>query len=146
MELLVLFIIGLLITIVVLPFIALTKVNSAKRIIDGLVTRLSSLENEVHSLRRHTGPVPEPEAVVAAPRTFVASPPPPFTTPAPAAQEKKSVPPPIPEKFTKPAVAHTTVPARPPINWERFMGAQLFAWIGGRSPCSRRAVFVVNYI
>jgi hypothetical protein len=131
MELLVLFIIGLLIAIVVLPFIALAKVNSAKRIIDGLVTRLSSLENEVHSLSRHTGPAPEPEAVIAAPKTFVVPPPPPFTTPAPAAQEKKSVPPPIPEKFTKPAVAHTTVPARPPINWEQFMGAKLFAWIGG---------------
>src|SRR4029450_12236322 len=95
MELLVLFIIGLLITIVVLPFIALTKVNSAKRIIDGLATRLSSLENEVHSLRRHTGPVPEPEAVVAAPKTFVVPPPPPFTTPAPAAPETQSAPPPL---------------------------------------------------
>jgi hypothetical protein len=36
MELLVLFSISLLIAIIVLPFIALAKVNSAKRIIDGL--------------------------------------------------------------------------------------------------------------
>src|SRR5215510_1775258 len=129
MELLVLFVIGLLIAIIVLPFIALAKAKSAMRIIDGLATRLSSLEDQVHSLRQQTAPVSKPEPTAA----VVEAVPPslPITKPAPVVQEKQSVPPPIPEKFTEPAVAHTTAPARPPINWEQFMGAKLFAWIGG---------------
>ncbi|HYY35695.1 MAG TPA: hypothetical protein VE867_04915, partial [Candidatus Binatia bacterium] len=65
MELLVLFIIGLLIAILVLPFVALAKANNAKRIIDGLATRLSSLEDELHSLRQQTVPVSKPEPTVA---------------------------------------------------------------------------------
>src|SRR5215475_2955828 len=129
MELLVLFVIGLLIAIVVLPFIALAKAKSAMTIIDGLATRLSSLEDQVHSLRQQTAPVSKPEPTTA----VVEAVPPslPITKPAPVVREKQSVPPPIPEKFTEPAVAHTTAPARPPINWEQFMGAKLFAWIGG---------------
>src|SRR6266545_3909651 len=108
MELLVLFIIGLLIAILVLPFVALAKANSAKRGVDNLATRLSSLENEVHSLRRHTTPAPEPEAAVAV-----------------------AVPPPIPKRFVEGTGPQITAHARPPINWEQFMGAKLFAWIGG---------------
>jgi Predicted membrane protein (DUF2339) len=129
MELLVLFIIGLSIAIVVLPFVALAKAKSAKRGVDDLATRLSSLENEVRSLGRHTTAAPIPEAAVAAVQAV--PPPVPITTSAPLVQEKKSVPPPIPEKFTKPTVPQITAPARPPINWEQFMGAKLFAWIGG---------------
>ena len=127
MELLVLFIIGLLIAIIVLPFIALAKVSSAKRITDGLATRLSSLEDQVHRLQ--TVPVSKPEPTVA----VVEAVPPsvPITTPAPVVQEEESAPPPIPEEFTKPAVPQIAAPPRPPINWEQFMGAKLFAWIGG---------------
>ena len=47
MEILIPFIIGLLIAIVVVPFVALAKANSAKRSIDDLAARLSSLENKV---------------------------------------------------------------------------------------------------
>src|SRR6266508_3820228 len=127
MELLVLFIIGLLIAILVLPCVALAKANSAKRGVDNLATRLSSLENEVHSLRRHTTPAPEPEAAVA-----VAVPPPiPIITPPLIVQEKKSVPPPIPKRFVEGTGPQITAHARPPINWEQFLGAKLFAWIGG---------------
>jgi hypothetical protein len=46
-------------------------------------------------------------------------------------QEKKSVPPPIPERFVEATVSQIAAPTRPPINWEQFMGAKLFAWIGG---------------
>jgi hypothetical protein len=130
MELLVLLLVGLSIAIVVLPFVTLAKANSAKRSVDNLATRLSSLENEVRSLREHAIPAPEPAAAVA-PKAFGVPPPVRITTPAPAVQDERSVPPPIPEKFTKPAVPQITVPARPPINWEQFMGAKLFAWIGG---------------
>src|SRR5438309_3780627 len=129
MELLVLFIIGLLIAIAVLPFVALAKANSAKRGVDDLVTRLSSLENEVRNLRPEVVPALQPEVAVAAMEAILI--PVPITTAAPTGQEKVPVPPPIPERFIKEAVPQITTPARPPINWEQLMGAKLFAWIGG---------------
>ncbi len=129
MELLLLFIIGLLIAIVVLPFVALAKANSAKRDVDDLVTRLSSLENKVRNLRPEVVPALQPEVAVAAMEAVLL--PVPIATAAPIGQEKVPVPPPIPERFIKEAVPQITTPARPPINWEQFMGAKLFAWIGG---------------
>src|SRR5437899_8577498 len=131
MELLILFIVGLLIAILVLPFVALAKANSTKRGLDDLATRLSSLENEMRTLGRHTTQGPQPEAAVAAPKAFGVPPRAPITTAAPIEQEKESMPPPIPERFIKPSVPQVSAPARPPINWEQFMGAKLFAWIGG---------------
>jgi len=131
MELLILFIVGLLIAIFVLPFVALAKANSAKRGLDDLARRLSSLENEVRNLRPHAVPAPTSEAAVAAPKAFGVGPRLPVTTPAAAVPEKESVPPPIPEKFVERAVPRIAPPPRPPINWEQFMGAKLFAWIGG---------------
>src|SRR5947208_2310117 len=129
MELLVLFIIGLLIAIVVLPFVALAKANSAKRGVDDLVTQLSSLENEVRNLRPEVIPARQPKVAVAAMETVPLAVP--ITTVAAIVPEKVPVPPPIPERFIKEAVPQITTPARPPINWEQFMGAKLFAWIGG---------------
>src|SRR5437763_7838220 len=131
MELLILFIVGLLIAILVLPFVALAKANSTKRGLDDLATRLSSLENEVRTLGQHTTQGPQPEAAVAAPKAFGVPPPAPIITAAPIEQEKESMPPPIPERFIQPSVPQISAPARPPINWEQFMGAKLFAWIGG---------------
>jgi hypothetical protein len=131
MEFLVLLLIGLLIAILVLPFVALAKANSAKRGVDNLATRLSSLEKEVRSLGGHLAPAPEPEAAVTAPKAFGTPQPVPIASTAPVVQEKQSVPPPIPEKFTKPAAPQIAARSKPPINWEQFMGAKLFAWIGG---------------
>ena len=129
MELLVLFIIGLLIAIIILPFVALAKANSAKRGVDGLVTRLSSLEYEVRNLRPEVVAAPQPEVAVAAMEAVPLAVP--ITTVAEIGQEKVSVPPPIPERFIKEAVPLIATPPKPPINWEQFMGAKLFAWIGG---------------
>src|SRR6184192_2725964 len=129
MELLVLFIIGLLIAIAVLPFVALAKANSAKRGVDDLVTRLSSLENEVRNLRPEVVHALQPEVAVAAMETVPLAVP--ITTGAVIVPEKESVPPPIPERFIQEAVPQIATPPRPPINWEQFMGAKLFAWIGG---------------
>src|SRR5437762_3347610 len=129
MELLVLLLVGLSIAIVILPFVALVKANTAKRSIAGLATRLSSLEDEVHGLRRQPISVPEPAAVAAVAKTV--QPPLPVTTPSPVFQEEKSVPPPIPKTFIEATVPQIARPIRPPINWEQFMGAKLFAWIGG---------------
>jgi uncharacterized membrane protein len=131
MELLILFITGLLIAILVLPFVALARANAAKRGLEDLAARLSSLEKEVRSLGRPTVPAPKSEAVVAVPQAFGVPPPVPITTTAPVVQDKKSVPTPIPEKFVKKSVPQIAAPAKPPINWEQFMGAKLFAWIGG---------------
>ena len=128
MELLILLIIGLLIAIIALPFVALAKANSTKRSLDDLAARLSSLENEVRNLRPHTVPAPKSEAV---PAMEVIPLPLPVTTPAPAVQEKESVPPPIPERFVKRTVSQVSATPKAPINWEQFMGAKLFAWIGG---------------
>jgi outer membrane murein-binding lipoprotein Lpp len=115
MELLVLFIIGLLIAIIVLPFVALAKANSAKRGVDDLAARLESLENEVHSLRQHTVTAPKFEAAVIAVEAMPS--PLPIATPIPIVQERKSEPPPIPERFTKEAVPRIATPPKPPINW-----------------------------
>src|SRR5437016_10194208 len=129
MELLILLTIGLLIAICVLPFVALAKANTAKRALDDLAARLSSLEKEVRGFERDTAPIPKSQATVAATETV--PPAVPITTPAPAVSEKESVPPPIPERFVQATVPQIAAPRRPPINWEQFMGAKLFAWIGG---------------
>src|SRR5256886_3618940 len=140
MELLVLFIIGLLIAIADLALGALAKANSAKRGVDDLVTRLSSLENEVRNLGREVVPALQPECAVAAMEAILL--PVPIPTAAPIGQEKVPVPPPIPERFIKEAVPQITTPARPPINWEQLMGAKLFAWIGGAALFLCVGVFV----
>src|ERR1051326_808574 len=54
MEFLGFLIIGLAIAILVLPFVALAKANRAKRGVDDLVKRLSSVENELRKLRPQT--------------------------------------------------------------------------------------------
>src|SRR5947209_20502696 len=40
-------------------------------------------------------------------------------------------PPPIPQELLKPKAPQIARPSKPPIDWEQFMGAKLFAWIGG---------------
>lgn len=115
MEFLVLFIIGLVIAMIVLPFVALAKANS--------------VENEVRNLRPEVVPAVQPEVTVAAMQTVPLAVP--ITTVTVIVPEKELVPPPIPERFIKEAVPQITAPAKPPINWEQFMGAKLFAWVGG---------------
>jgi uncharacterized membrane protein len=129
MEPLILFVIGLLIAIIVLPFVALAKANSAKRDLDDLTARLSSLENDVRRLGQR--PVPAPEAEPPAPTAFAAPPPLPITAPVLPAQQKETVPRSIPQEFVAPSLTQAMKPAKPPIDWEEFMGAKLFAWIGG---------------
>ena len=129
MEPLILFVIGLLIAIVVLPFVALAKANTAKRDLDDLTARLSSLENDVRRLGQR--PVPAPEAEPPVPTAFAVPPPLPIKAPVLPTQQKETVPPPIPQGVVAPSLTPAMKPAKPPINWEQFMGAKLFAWIGG---------------
>jgi hypothetical protein len=132
MEFLILLLIGLSIAICIVPFVALRRANRAKHSVDDLFRRLSSLEDEMRSLRGHvTSPM---KVEMAAPPPEAVSPPASLITPAQAVSETASQPPPIPHEFiqpTQPGVPQISIPRKPPIDWEQFMGAKLFAWIGG---------------
>src|SRR3954467_5488747 len=65
MEFLGFLIIGFVIAILVLPFVALSKANRAKHAVDDLVKRLSSLESELRNLRPQKGSGVQPGAFVA---------------------------------------------------------------------------------
>src|SRR4029077_16575853 len=132
MEFLGFLVIGFLIAILVLPFVALAKAKRAKRGVDDLARRLSSLENELRNLRQTVSAV-QPEAPVAAPEPKVETVPSPIPvmTPAPVVSNATPEPPPIPQEPLKPSAPKIARPAKPPIDWEQFMGAKLFAWIGG---------------
>jgi uncharacterized membrane protein len=133
MEFLGLLIIGFCIALLILPFVALAKANRAKRAVADLARRLSSLENEL----RHSRPQPvsavQPAAPVMAPELRVEAIAPliPAMTPAPLVSKATPEPPPIPQELLKPSAPKTAKPTKPPIDWEQFMGAKLFAWIGG---------------
>src|SRR6185369_4687213 len=129
MEFLGFLIIGLVIAIIVLPFVALAKANRAKRGVDDLVKRLSSLENELRNLRPQTISAAQPDA--PAPKAFGIAPPAPAMTPAPVVAKAMPEPPPIPQELLTPKAPQIARPSKPPIDWEQFMGAKLFAWIGG---------------
>src|SRR4029077_18662305 len=103
-------IIGLLIAMIVLPFVALAKANSAKRGVDDLAARLESLENEVHSLRQHTVTAPKFEAAVIAVEAMPS--PLPIATPIPIVQERKSEQPPIPHELAKATVSQIAATRR----------------------------------
>ncbi|HEU4772372.1 MAG TPA: DUF2339 domain-containing protein, partial [Candidatus Udaeobacter sp.] len=124
MEFLGFLVIGLVIAILILPFVALAKANRAKRGLDDLVKRLSSLENELHNLRPQMVSSVQQEATVA-----VETAPPPI--PPIAVFSATAEPPPIPQELLIPKTPQPARPTKPPINWEQFMGAKLFAWIGG---------------
>ncbi|HEY4639574.1 MAG TPA: DUF2339 domain-containing protein [Candidatus Udaeobacter sp.] len=133
MEFLGFLIFGLVIAILVLPFVALSKANKAKRGVDDLVKRLSSLENELRNLRPETASAVQSEAPVAVPKArvkAVSRPMPPMPV-APILSEAATEPPPIPAELLKPGAPQMGKRTKPPIDWEQFMGAKLFAWIGG---------------
>src|SRR5436190_18341141 len=90
MEFLGFLIIGFLIAILVLPFVALAKANRAKRGVADLARRLSSLENELRNLRPQTVSAVQAEAPVIAPEP----PPSPVMTPAAAVSKAMPEPPP----------------------------------------------------
>src|SRR5438067_3978361 len=133
MEFLGFLIIGFVIAILVLPFVALWKANRAKHAVDDLVKRLSSLENELRNLRPQTVSAAQSEVAVAAPQPRVEAVPPPTPAmiPVPVVSTATPQPPPIPRELLGPSALQIARPIKPPIDWEQFMGAKLFAWIGG---------------
>src|SRR5216117_4342284 len=129
MEPLILLLIAFLILIVVLPFVAIAKANAAKRTVDDLLARLSSVEDDLGTLRQSASLVKPGAPVSPSPAI-----PPPLPVTAPAAVReapKESEPPPIPQALIDAKERQAAIPIRPPIDWEQFMGAKLFAWIGG---------------
>jgi uncharacterized membrane protein len=70
-------------------------------------------------------PLPPPSAEVPAPAAAAFNEPP-LISPPPL----PSAPPPLAPSRT-PSPPPARAPAKPAINWEQFMGAKLFAWIGG---------------
>src|SRR5438552_2257904 len=129
MEPLILLLIAFLILIVVLPFVAIAKANAAKRTVDDLLARLSSVEDDLGTLRQSASLVKPGAPVSPSPAI-----PPPLPVTAPAAvreASKESEPPPIPKELIDAKERQAAIPIRPPIDWEQFMGAKLFAWIGG---------------
>src|SRR6266480_79481 len=129
MEPLILLLIAFLLLIVVLPFVAIAKANAAKRTVDDLLARLSSVEDDLRTLRQSAS-LAKPGAPVS---TSPAIPPPlPVTAPTVVREaSKESEPPPIPQELIDAKARQAAIPVRPAINWEQFMGAKLFAWIGG---------------
>ncbi|HXI75109.1 MAG TPA: hypothetical protein VNG94_05950, partial [Pyrinomonadaceae bacterium] len=116
MELLGFLVIGLVIAILVLPFVALAKANRAKRGVDDLVKRLSSLENELRNLRPQTVSAMQPEPAAGAPEPKVEAvpSPSPAMTSAPVVSKAMPEPPPIPQELLKPSAPQIARPTKPP--------------------------------
>src|SRR5437588_160054 len=114
----------------VVPAVALAKASQALRAIEELKQRLLMLEARLHRPGDDVAAQP-PEIVTerkpAAPIIPPVSVPPPLPVTA--------APPPIPE--TKPSIPleevqmKTAPPPARSIDWEQFMGAKMFAWVGG---------------
>src|SRR5207247_7818235 len=129
MEPLILLLIAFLILIVVLPFVAIAKTNAAKSTVDDFLARLSSVEDDLGTLRQSAS-LAKPGAPVSPSQAI----PPPLPVTAPASfreAPKESEPPPIPQALIDAKERQAAIPIRPPIDWEQCMGAKLFAWIGG---------------
>src|SRR6266404_2516568 len=130
MEGLILLFLVVVVMVFVVPAVALAKASRALRAIEELKQRLLMLEARLHR-SRDDAPAPPPEILTqpkpAAPIIPSVSAPPPLPITA--------VPTPIPE--TKPIVpveevqVETAPPPARTIDWEQFMGAKMFAWIGG---------------
>lgn len=156
-ALIVLLILYLVVVLLILPVWMIIRIRGHTDELDHLRHRLEHLDNELVKLRaappaptptpatQPHAPTPAPvqPAVVAPPPTLVKTPPAPFR-PAPTLTEPPVLSPAIatPATVVPPATATPSprpVYAPPPpqpswmdnINWEQFMGAKLFAWLGG---------------
>src|ERR1700747_2498365 len=110
MEFLGFLVIGFLIAILVLPFVALAKANRAKHGVDDLARRLSSLENELRNLRPQTVSAVQPEAPVAAPEPRVGAVP--AATPGCVVSKATPEPPPIPPELLEPSAPQIVGPTK----------------------------------
>ncbi len=129
----------------VLPLVAIAKATGARRSLGEFETRLRRLEAQLQELR-HAPAEPSTEQSFAVQKERAEEEP--FVSPPIATSPERragSVPPPLPKEILaaaesapppapaqpssdKPQAPESSLPA---INWEQFMGAKLFAWIGG---------------
>ncbi len=126
---LILLLLIVIVVVFVVPAVALAKASQALRAIEELRERLRMLETRPQAPRE--GAAEEPPAIITE------SPPPepiipPVSVPPPL---PVSVIPPIPKMEPAAAVEEmrfeTAAPPSRKIDWEQFMGAKMFAWIGG---------------
>lgn len=128
----------------VLPIWTVVKLNARRRDQELLQAQVNALKLEVQALRSDLKqppapvilqpvapvsasplPVPAMPAMVTQPAAVVAPPPPP--APLPVAE-----PPLLPPIIAAPRPVYVPPQrTKPVINWEQFMGAKLFAWLGG---------------
>src|SRR5213082_1780366 len=128
MEGLILLFLIIVVMVFVVPAVALAKASQALRAIEELKQRLLMLESRWHG---EDVPAERPK-VVTEPKPV-----PPIIPPAavPPPLPVTAIPPPIPEP--KPIMPveevhiETVAPPAHSIDWEQFMGAKMFAWIGG---------------
>ncbi len=148
--------------LVVFPIWAVVRILALGRENDALASKLNDLERELHIQRDHhhaatataaplgaplavpptvlkpSTTVPIAPAVIVTPPVVVTAPPaPPAFSPPILQFETEALPEPKPSPPPPPLP-----PARPAINWEQFMGAKLFAWLGGLAAFLAAAFFV----
>jgi len=131
MEALVLLAVLVIMLLLIVPVVAIAKASGARRAVQDLAVRVARLEKG--AIHKTPSPADSPAGEgVAFPGKLIASPteeavPPPL----PVIQKPAAVPPtPRPKVAAPPPPVAGARPA-PVINWEQFMGAKLFAWIGG---------------
>jgi len=146
MEALVFLLLAVIAVCFVLPLVAIAKATRARRLVENFEIKLRGLEAELQMLRRPAGerttepPFEARKKTEATERGSFVSPPiaesvRPVSVPPPLPEEvmvaaASAPPPPIPPR-PRSAEPPAPQPSRPAINWEQFMGAKLFAWIGG---------------
>jgi len=134
--------------LLVLPIWTIVKIRAQRRDQENLQHQVAMLESALRDLRS----APKPPSAQGAPEIVVAPPPAPapippapvilkpaavIPLPAVAAPPPPTVVTPAPEPPVLPPVlqparpAYVPPPSKPVINWEQFMGAKLFAWLGG---------------
>ncbi len=144
-ALLVLLVPYLIVVLTILPIWMFIKIRAHDREQESLRHRFALLENAVNALHlklRETqvaAPIAPPAKTESAPAPAVSAQPPPVALtppipPTPAPRPAAVTPPPvIARPATPPSVRAVPkpLPTRPAISWEQFMGAKLFAWLGG---------------
>jgi len=113
----------LILLLVILVIIAMVKAGDAQGRIIELTQRIITLERQIKQFTFAPGgakAAQQPPVEVAVPVFTPQHEPPPLPVVPPAITAK-----PEPVPVTKPA------PAQKPVEWEQFMGAKLFAWVGG---------------
>src|SRR5438874_8991776 len=128
MEGLILLFLVVVVMVFVVPAVALAKASRALRAIEELKQRLLMLEARLH---REDVPSQRPEITTKSKPPAPIIPPISMPPPLPATR----IPPPMPETKPITPVEEVQMETAPPpvrtIDWEQFMGAEMFAWIGG---------------